>query len=261
MDANASPRRFTRAIVRTPSRSMINGLTQANLGFPDYSLALRQHEHYQEALQQAGLEVRVLPADEANPDSTFVEDVALLTSACAVVMSPGAPSRRRETQGWPALLTEYYKVVETVPLPATIEAGDIMMAGTHFYIGLSERTNSAGAERTLDILSRYGMTGTATPVGEILHLKTGVSYLENNMILVCGALASKPEFQKFNIIEVPADEPYAANSVWINGFVLVPEGHPKTARAIAQKGYSVLTVDVSEFRKLDGGLSCLSLRF
>jgi dimethylargininase len=136
-----------------------------------------------------------------------------------------------------------------------------MMTGTHFYIGLSERTNTSGSQQLIKILSDYGLSGSVVPLNKILHLKSGVSYLENNNLLVISAFIKRPEFSKFNLLPVDDDETYAANSLWINGKVLVPDGFPKTRQLIEKAGYETISVDVSEFRKLDGGLSCLSLRF
>jgi len=252
---------FTKAIVKTPCRAMINGISNAGLGKPDYQNALIQHADYIEALKECGLQVTVLPPDENFPDSTFVEDAALMTPHCAILTNPGAASRRLETHSMLLTLREFYEDVEKIETPGTCEAGDIMMVGEHFYIGLSERTNQAGAEQMVAILERYGMTGSVVELNEVLHLKTGLGYLENNNLLACGEFLIKPEFQQFNILQVDPDESYAANSVWINGTVLTPSGFPKTRALIASAGYDVREVDVSEFQKLDGGLSCLSLRF
>lgn len=252
---------FSKAIVRTPCRAMVNGLSSANLGKPDYQNALLQHAGYIEALKECGLRVTVLPADEDFPDSTFVEDVALLTPSCAVLTNPGAPSRRSETRAILETLRDFYDKVEMIEDPGTVEAGDIMMVGRHFYIGLSERTNKAGAEQMISILESHGFHGSLVTLTDVLHLKTGLGYLENNNLLACGEFLSKPEFREFRILEVDRDEAYAANSVWINGTVLTPKGFPKTRALIESSGYEVREVDVSEFQKLDGGLSCLSLRF
>ena len=124
-----------------------------------------------------------------------------------------------------------------------------------------KRTNKHGFEQLSSILKKYGMTASAVPLTTVLHLKTGISFLENNTILAFGEFLTKPEFQKFTILAVDEQEAYAANSVWINDQVLVPMGFPKTKRMIEEKGYAAVELDVSEFRKLDGGLSCLSLRF
>ncbi len=240
---------------------MVNGLTTANLGPPDYEKALLQHADYIKALEECGLEVVVLPPDERYPDSTFVEDVALLTKNCAIITNPGAPSRRGETADIKRVLMDFYSNIEEVQEPGTVEAGDIMMVGSHFYIGLSERTNEDGARQVIAYLEKYGLSGSVVRLEKMLHLKTGVAYLENNNLLACGEFLTKEEFQRFNILEVDEDESYAANCIWVNDVVLVPKGYPKTKRTIEKAGYAVREVDVSEFRKLDGGLSCLSLRF
>jgi dimethylargininase len=252
---------FTKAIVKTPCSAMVNGISSATLGKPDFQKALEQHADYIDALKECGLQVRILPPDEDFPDSTFVEDAALMTPHCAILTNPGAASRRLETRSMRAVLEEFYEIVESIEEPGTLEAGDIMMVGDHYYIGLSERTNHAGAEQMIAILQQYGMQGSIVELSEVLHLKTGLGYLEQNNLLACGEFLDKPEFQSFNLLRVDADEAYSANSVWINDTVLTPMGFPKTRALIESAGYRVREVDVSEFQKLDGGLSCLSLRF
>ena len=252
---------FTNAIVRTPSKSFVNGITTANLGLPDYNLAIKQHQDYINALIRCGLKVKVLPADEEYPDSTFVEDTALLTKKCAIISNPGAPTRKGEIKEMKQVLKSYYSTIEKVESPGTVEPGDIMMVGDHFYIGLSKRTNEDGAAQMISILNKYGYSGSAIFMKDMLHLKTGVAYLENNNLLAFGEFLHEDEFKNFNIIEIDDDESYAANCIWVNNYILVPKGFPKTRDKIVDAGYSIIEVDVSEFRKLDGGLSCLSLRF
>ncbi|MBT8142525.1 MAG: N(G),N(G)-dimethylarginine dimethylaminohydrolase [Gammaproteobacteria bacterium] len=252
---------FTKAIVRTPARSMIDGITSASLGKPNHSLALEQHAQYIIALESCGLDVIILPALEDFPDSCFVEDVALLSDDCAILTRPGAYSRRDEGKHILATLEEFYPEVEKISSPGTVDAGDIMMVNDHFYIGLSERTNQFGARQMQSILGKHGLTASTVNLKNVLHLKTGVAYLENNNLLACGEFLQKPEFQDFNIIEVPESESYAANSIWINDTVIMPAGFPETRKLIVGAGYEVLELDASEFQKLDGGLSCLSLRF
>ncbi len=162
---------FSNAIVRKPSKSMINGLSDANLGVPDYQKALMQHEEYVRALIDCGLKVTVLDADENFPDSTFVEDVALLTPLCAIITKPGAPSRRGEIVAMRDVVKEFYSDIEEIVSPGRVEAGDIMMVGNHYYIGLSARTNQNGAEQVIGILNKYGMTGSAVKLEKVLHLK------------------------------------------------------------------------------------------
>ena len=252
---------FKQAIVRTPCREMIRGITTASLGKPDYELALVQHAAYIEALRTCGLDVRILRPDPGFPDSTFVEDVALCTADFAVLCNPGAPSRNGEKLEMARILNDFFESVEKIEAPGTLEAGDVMMTGKHFYIGISGRTNHEGASQLIRILEKYGRTGEKVPLKHLLHLKTGVSCLENNTLLTAGEFYRHPAFGSFERIKVEESEAYAANSLWINGRVLVPEGFPETLSKIKKAGYPTLAVDVSEFRKLDGGLSCLSLRF
>jgi len=252
---------FTKAIVRTPAASLINGLTSASLGAPDFDLALQQHAEYIRALESCGLEVICLEANPQFPDSTFVEDVALLTKNCAIITNPGAPSRRGETAGMRPVLASHFEHIEEIQSPGTLEAGDVMMVGSHFYIGLSARTNQEGADQLIAHLQKYGFSGSVVELSKVLHLKTGVAYLQNNNLLACGEFLTHPDFATFNILPIDEQESYAANCIWVNDTILVPLGFPKTREAIRDAGYVTMEVDVSEFRKLDGGLSCLSIRF
>ena len=252
---------FSRAIVRQPGKSLVDGITTSGLGAPDFELAMKQHDRYVEALKICGLEVTVMPADEDYPDGLFIEDAALVMAGCAVSTRPGASARRGEVGKVASELSSFYDKVEAIEAPGTLDAGDIMMVGKHFYIGLSERSNQAGADQLIEILSAHGYDGSTVAFTEALHLKSSVSYLESNRMVITGELCAKPEFAEFDHIEIDADEAYAANCVWINNRVLVASGYPKTSKKIADFGYQVIELDVSEFRKLDGGLSCLSLRF
>lgn len=252
---------FTKAITRIPSKSMINGLSSAHLGIPNYELAIIQHEDYIDALLKCGLEVITLEADESYPDATFVEDVALLTPHCAIITRPGALSRRGEIEEMKEVLKSEYEQIEEIKAPGTIEAGDIMMVGSHYYIGLSARTNEAGAQQMLAFLEKYGMTGSLVTLEKVLHLKTGLAYLENNYLVACGEFLTKPEFQSFNMIKIEEEDSYSANCIWMNDTVIIPSGYPKTKEKIASTGYHIIELDMSEFQKLDGGLSCLSLRY
>jgi dimethylargininase len=252
---------FKSAIVRKPGPSLIEGITTASLGKPDYKLALIQHDSYVKTLEKLGLQVEILEADDSYPDSVFIEDVALCTPEFALITMPGAVSRKGEIAGMKEILGKYFNAIEEITPPGTLEAGDVMMAGNHFFIGLSERTNQEGAQQLINILSHYGMTGSAVPLRKLLHLKSGAAYLENNNMLVCDELYSSDELKNFNRILVDRDEVYSANSLWINDTVLVPEHFPGTKKKLENAGYRTIALDMSEFRKLDGGLSCLSLRF
>ncbi len=252
---------FSNAIVRSPCFNLIAGITTANLGAPDYEKARYQHKKYIEALENCGVSVTVLDADEDYPDSVFVEDTALITPECAILTNPGAVSRRGETESIGDALLEFYSELEEIKTPGTLDAGDVMMVGNHYYIGLSDRTNLAGASQLIEILEDYGLSGSTVNMSNILHLKTGLSYLENNVLMIASGFSTEPQFADFDKIPVPDNEAYAANSLWVNGTVLVPAGFPQTSAAIQEKGFKVIELNVSEFQKLDGGLSCLSLRF
>lgn len=252
---------FTKAIVRKPSKSMVKGLTTSQLGSPDFNLAMIQHEKYVEALINCGLAVTILEADEHFPDSTFVEDAAILTPKCAIITNPGAESRKGEIVAIEKAVRGFYQNIEKISGNGTVDGGDIMMVAKHFYIGLSERTNREGARQLTEILKKYGMTASTVSLEKMLHLKSGLSYLEDNNLVITEEFVDRADFQKFNKLIVDKSEEYAANCVWINGKVLIATGYPKTKQLIEKASYQIIELDMSEYRKLDGGLSCLSLRF
>lgn len=255
---------FKNCIVRRPSKSMVEGITSApELGKPNFEVALKQHDDYINALKACGVDVTVLEGMEEFPDSCFVEDVAICTKKCAVITNPGAASRNKEILGIAPAIKKFYPEdkIYNINFPGTLDGGDVMMVGDHFYIGLSERTNEEGAKQLIEILNQHDMTGEAVSLSEVLHLKTALAYLEKGNLLVGGEFITSGVFEKFNKIIVPEEEAYACNCIWINENVIVPKGYPKTQKAIEEVGYNTIIVDTSEYRKLDGGLSCLSLRF
>ena len=253
---------FTNAIVRTPGRSIVKGLSNSKtLGLPNYDQAIIQHQSYIDALTKCGLDVHVLEPCEEYPDSTFVEDVALITPNCAIITRPGVPSRRGEVYEIEFVLKQRFNNIEVIEAPGTIEGGDIMMVGDHYFIGLSERTNLEGARQIIKILKKYDMSGSTISLKKVLHLKTSLSYLEKNNLVVCGEFINDSYFEQYNPIEIPEKESYAANCIWVNESVIIPLGYPAAKQRIMNAGYTVLETDVSEFQKLDGGLSCLSLRY
>ena len=255
---------FRNVIVRRPCKAMVEGITSnPQLGKPDYEKALQQHDTYIEALKSCGVNVTVLPADERYPDSCFVEDPAVITRKCAIITNPCAASRNGEKDEIIGAVREFFTEdkIEYIKSPGTLEGGDVMMVGDHFYVGRSARTNEEGIRQFIAILEKHGLSGSEVTLEEVLHLKTGVNYLENNNMLVSGEFVTKPEFAAYNRVEIPEEEAYAANCIWVNGTVIVPQSYPAVEKAVRDLGYPVLLVDTSEYRKLDGGLSCLSLRF
>ncbi|MDR2610689.1 MAG: N(G),N(G)-dimethylarginine dimethylaminohydrolase [Clostridiales Family XIII bacterium] len=255
---------FKNAIVKRPGKSLSEGITSApELGKPIYELAIKQHDAYIEALKATGVTVTVLEADERYPDSCFVEDTAVITRNCAISTNPGAGTRNGEAQEMLPTLKKFFadEDIEYIKAPGTLEGGDVMMVGDHFYVGRSARTNEEGIRQFIEILERRGLSGSEVPLEHVLHLKTGVNYIENDTMLVSGEFVEKPDFARFKKIIIPEDEAYAANCIWMNGKVIVPEGYPVTTERIREAGYEVIITDTSEYKKIDGGLSCLSLRF
>ena len=189
---------FKNVIVRKPAKSMVDGITSApELGKPDYDLAVKQHDAYIEALKQCGVEVTELEALEDYPDACFVEDVAVVNRKCAIITNPGAASRNGEKEYIVDAIKKFYdeEHIAYIQNPGTLDGGDVMMVGDHFYVGRSARTNEEGIRQFIAILEQYGLTGSEVTLEEVLHLKTGVNYLENNTFLVSGEFIEKEEFK------------------------------------------------------------------
>jgi dimethylargininase len=255
---------FTKAIVRPPAANFADGLTTVDLGKPVFAKALEQHARYCEALQRCGLTLTRLEPDARHPDSTFVEDTAVLTPHSAILTHPGAPSREGEVAAIRDLLPRFYSRFHTITAPGTLDGGDICEAGTHFFIGVSERTNAEGAAQLAGFLAQEGLTSSVVDihgVPGILHLKSGVVSLGDNRLVAIDALASHPAFRGYEIVPVPPAENYAANCVRVNDYVLMAAGFPTLEATVRRLGYAPLVLDMSEYQKMDGGLSCLSLRF
>lgn len=252
---------FTQVIVKKPGKSYVNGLTTSDLGKPDFNRAIKQHEQYVEALKKCGVKAIELEADEQFPDSTFVEDTAIVTEKCAIITNPGAESRNGEIIEMNEVLAEIYETLEFIQSPGTLDGGDVLQVENHFYIGISDRTNETGAAQLKEILKKYGYEATIVPLEHFFHLKTGIAYLGNGDLVVAGEFINHELFKGFNQITVAEDEEYAANCIRVNDYVIIPKGFNKTKQKIMDAGYSVIELDMSEFEKQDGGLSCLSLRF
>ena len=255
---------FTKAIVRTPCTNFAAGLTTVDLGAPDFERALKQHEVYCQTLESCGLDVIRLPPDEQHPDSTFVEDTAILTARGAVITRPGAPSRLGEATQIVPLIRDNFSNVHLIEEPGTVDGGDVCEAGEHFFIGLSQRTNEHGARQLSGFLESFGYASSlidVRDVSNILHLKSGIAYLGGKQIVLIEALLGFEEFSGYDLICLDSSEDYAANCLEINGKVLVADGFPATKRELEHMGYQTIALDMSEFQKMDGGLSCLSLRF
>ena len=255
---------FTRAIVRIPGSNFADGLTTVDLGVPHFDQVLEQHAHYCDALRQCGLDLTALQPDLRHPDSTFVEDTAILTPHAAILCRPGAQSREGEVAGIRPLIERFYNRILTIDPLGTVDGGDICEAENHFFIGVSLRTNEDGARQLAAHLSTLGYTASTVDIRHmttILHLKSGISYIGDNTLVVMDEMAGNPQFARFKLLRVSAPESYAANCVRVNDRVLVAQGFPRIADDLANRGFNPLVLNMSEFQKMDGGLSCLSLRF
>ncbi len=251
---------FTHAITRLPGENFANGLTTANLGHPSYPLILEQHRAYRQALLSLGLDVMVLPAEPDHPDAYFVEDPAIITSKITVITRPGAPSRQGEETTLEPFL-EYYRPIFHIHPPGTVDGGDVLMVGEHFFIGLSERTNAEGATQLATLLAGIGHTSETVPVAAGLHLKSCVNYIGKNTLLVTENLVNNPAFTRYEKIILDAGEEYAANTLWVNDTLLMPKGFSKTHTKLTHIDMRIIELDISEVQKMDGGLTCMSLRF
>jgi dimethylargininase len=255
--------RFTRAILRRPGRTFAAGLT-SGAGSPDLAVALAQHAAYEAALAALGLTLTVLRADERYPDGTFVEDTAILTAKGAVVTRPGAATRRGETESMAEVLGGFYRDLRRIEAPGSVDGGDVCQCDDHFLIGVSERTNEVGATQLAGFLGEFGYRATLIdirPSKTLLHLKTGLTWLGDGRLVVAGDIPECPALAAYERVVVDPAESYAANCIRVNDRVLVAAGFPRFAAALARLGLDPLPLEMGEFRKMDGGLSCLSLRF
>ncbi len=254
---------FSHAICRTPSASIIRGLRAVDTGTPSLDLMLSHHADYVAALRSAGAEVTVLAALDAYPDSVFVEDTALCLPEAAVIMRPGAPSRLGEAAEMePHLRGLYSDLVRITGEDSFVEGGDILMAETEILVGRSARTNAAGIAELARLVSDWNWTvrEVDTPPG-VLHFKTDCSLLDAETVLSTTRLSASGCFDGYKVIDIPDGEEAAANTIRFNDLVLMPAGFPKTRDRLVAAGYTVREIGNTECAKLDGGMSCLSLRF
>jgi dimethylargininase len=255
---------FRNAIVRIPGSNFAEGLTTVSLGVPCYERVIEQHSRYRKALEECGLTITTLDADLRYPDSTFVEDTAVLTPRGAILARPGAASREGEVAAIRETIGRFFLATFEIETPGTLDGGDICEADGHFFLGLSHRTNEAGVRQLAAHLASQGLTSSVIDVrgmASILHLKSGISYIGDNTIVVMEEMAGNELFRDYELIRVSTEESYAANCVRVNDRVLVAAGFPRFTAELADRGFNPVALEISEFQKMDGGLSCLSLRF
>jgi dimethylargininase len=251
----------THAITRAVGPALSDcALTFVDRAPIDLARAEAQHAAYNESLRRAGAVVEVLPADAALPDSVFVEDTAVVLDEVAVVTRPGNPLRQREVPAIAAALSPYRKLLRIVA-PATLEGGDVLRVGRDFSVGLSSRTNEVGFSQFASIVRAFGYRATPIDVKGCLHLKTAVTALDAETLLVNPSCIDAAALPRGRQLVVPPDEPFGANALVVNGVVHLSARWKRTRELVERSGFSVNALDVSEFEKAEAGLTCLSLLF
>jgi len=254
--------RFSHFLSRKPAQTIVDGLREGDGANPDPALFETQHTAYVTALEAAGGTVTVLPALENFPDSVFIEDPAIVTGSTAIALRPGAETRFGEAAALRPTLLDVFSTVIDLPGDGYVDGGDVLLSDEEAFIGLSARTDQAGFDALAGVLSDLGYRArkVETPPS-ILHFKTDCGLLDSETIFASRTLAAMGCFNGYRVIEAPDGEEAAANLIRVNDVVLLSAGHPKTEALLGSHGYDVRTLDTSEAAKVDGGLSCMSLRF
>jgi dimethylargininase len=224
----------------------------------DVTKAMAQHRQYEDCLRELGVAVISLPAEPGLPDCMFVEDPAVVVEEVAVMTRMGAESRRREAESLAPVLARF-RPLEWLRAPATLEGGDVLPAGSNLFVGLSARTNQAGVDQLAKTLEPFGYSVQGVPVRGCLHLKSGCCAIGNRRILANRAWIETSVFEGFEIVDVPPEEPGAANVLTIGETALVPAAYPRTARMLQGMGWKVRSIDISELMKAEAGLTCSSI--
>ena len=253
---------FSHAISRRPGASATKGLRATDRGAPDLARMRSAHDAYIAVLRSTGAKVTVLGAEEEYPDAMFVEDTALCLPGGAIMMRPGAASRMGEVAQMRPTLAALFSDLRDIDGPGHIEGGDILFTGREVLVGKSARTDAAGVAELRVILDEWGhpLRELQTPEG-VLHFKTDCSLLDPETILSTRLLDSGGCFDGYRVLHLPEGEEAAANAIRFNDVVLLPDGFPKTAEMLTREGYDIRPVDNTDCALLDGGMSCLSLRF
>ncbi|SDA62508.1 arginine deiminase family protein [Sinorhizobium sp. NFACC03] len=253
---------FNNIIVRTPSKSVVNGLRADDRGNPTFEGVKAEHDAYIAAMKDAGVKVTVLPALEAFPDSIFVEDPAIVFTEGAILLRPGAETRVKETPEIEPTLRAMFETVLDLPGSGFADGGDVLTTRESVMIGLSARTNKVGAEALQACLAKLGRKSeiVATPEG-VLHFKTDCSLLDDETVLSTARLAKSGAFERFKQVIIPEGEEPAANALRVNDVVMVGSDFPRTIEMLDKLGYKVVPMKTTEIGKIDAGLSCMSLRW
>lgn len=224
----------------------------------DVDVARAQHHDYVQAIKELGFAVLELPAEHDLPDSVFVEDTAVILPEVALITRPGADSRKSETESIAQALRPYRDLVFIQP-PGSLDGGDVLVAGKDIYVGLSTRSNLPSIRQMNELLGKYGYQVQGVEMHDCLHLKTAVTRVDDNTLLINGKWADVENFERFDPIAVDAAEPFAANCLPLGDAIIFPVGFPKTAAKLAARGYKIKPVTVDELAKAEGAVTCCSL--
>ena len=249
---------ITRGVARSIARCELTFLERASI---DHERAHAQHSAYCEHFERLGVKVVRLAADEEQPDCCFVEDTAVVLDELAIITQLASPSRRLETTAIVAELGKHRRL-EHMQGPATIEGGDVLVVGRRIFVGRTTRTNELGIAALRDIVGRYGYDVVAVGVLGCLHLKSAVTALDDDTLLVNRALLDPRDLETlaaFRLIDVDPAEPSAANVLCVRGEVWAHAGYPRTLERLARAGVHVVPIDISEIVKAEGALTCTSL--
>jgi len=247
------------AIVR-PVPDSYDRCVRTNIEKIDVSLAKKQHENYCKALEELGLKLIWIKGNNSLPDSCFVEDTAVIFGEKAVICNMKIESRTKEVIEVAKVLRKFKKTY-SIRFPATIDGGDVLQIEDKVFIGLTTRTNMHAVTQLRKILEDDGLEVIPVKVNGIVHLKSACTYLGSGYITLSRGYFDEDIFRDYNKVIVPKEESYAANCLAINGTVLMAKGYPKTRKLIETEGFQVKELEMSEFRKGDGALTCLSLRW
>lgn len=253
---------YSHAIVRTPGRSVVKGLSQGDGPPPDYAALLGEHRRYVAVLRELGLEVDELPPAEDYPDAIFVEDPAIVFTQGAIILNAAAPSRAGEADLLTPAFDARFERVLRMTGPGHVDGGDILTLPTKILIGLSRRTDAQGAGELIGLLAQLGLNGEVaqTPPG-VLHFKTGCSLIDEETIFALPAMASSPAFAGLRVVPVPEGEAKAANKLRIRGVALIGDGFPRSRDIIESFSIPTIALKVDQISRIDAGLSCMSLRW
>jgi dimethylargininase len=226
----------------------------------DVAKANAQHKAYENLLAELDCEIVSLPAEPDLPDAVFVEDPVVVVDEVAVILHMGAASRRPEARTLADALSRY-RPLKYLAAPGTMDGGDVLRIGRKIFVGLTSRTNEQGIAQLRDILRPYGYEVQSVEVRNCLHLKTACSYIGNNTILINRSFIDAAPLQQFELLDVPAGEPHAANVLFVKDVGLVPESFPKTRALLEKRGFKNRSVDISELQKAESGITCSSVIF